>query len=110
MNTTPLSDAADLARSVIQDLIDGQWGQVAGQFDSAMRENLSEDGLAAAWAYIVATSGAFESQGDPVAVRADDVTVTNTPLAMEAGDYTARIAFRDDRTIAGLYILNDPHP
>lgn len=110
MNTTPLSDAADLARSVIQDLVGGRWERVAERFDPAMRENLSEDALAAAWAQIVATSGAFESRGDPVVARAGDVTVTNTPLAMEADDYTARIAFRDDRTVAGLYILSDPTP
>jgi hypothetical protein len=39
-------------------------------------------------------------------VRAGDFTITNTPLAFEAGDFVARITFRDDRTIAGLYILN----
>jgi hypothetical protein len=27
-------------------------------------------------------------------------------LAFEAGDFVARITFRDDQTIAGLYILN----
>jgi hypothetical protein len=31
---------------------------------------------------------------------------TNTPLSFEAGDFVTRITFRDDRTIAGLYILN----
>lgn len=39
-------------------------------------------------------------------LRAGDVTVTNTALWLEAGDYTARIAFRDDRTIAGLHIVD----
>ncbi len=43
--------------------------------------------------------------GEPEVTRAGDMTITNTPLALEAGDYTARIAFRDDRTIAGLHIL-----
>jgi len=110
MNTTPLGGSADLARSVIDDLVKGRWERVSERFDPAMRENLSEDALAAAWAQIVATSGAFESQGDPMVARAGDVTVTNTPLSMEAGDYTARIAFRDDRSIAGLHILSDPTP
>ncbi|CAN3131976.1 hypothetical protein ACNUDN_28935 [Mycobacterium sp. smrl_JER01] len=51
-------------------------------------------------------AGAYEKYGDTEAVRAGDFTVTNTPLAFEAGDFVARITFRDDRTIAGLYILN----
>ena len=71
-----------------------------------MRDGLSEDALAAAWAQIVGRSGAYERHGEPEVARAGDVTVTNTPLALEAGDYVARISFRDDRTIAGLYILD----
>lgn len=105
MNTTPLPEAAELATSVIRDLIAGHWSSVAEQFDPAMRDGLSEDALAAAWAQIVGLSGAFEEHGEPNLARAGDVTVTNTPISMEAGDYTARIAFRDDRKIAGLFIL-----
>jgi hypothetical protein len=110
MNTTPLTDAAELARSVVDDLAGGRWELVTERFDPTMRDGLSEDALAAAWAQIVGTSGAFEGQGEPVVTRAGDITVTNTPLSMEAGDYTARIAFRDDRTIAGLHILSEPTP
>jgi hypothetical protein len=38
------------------------------------------------------------------------MTITDTPLVFEAGDYTARITFRDDRTIAGLHILDRRTP
>jgi len=110
MNTTPLDGAAELARSVVQDLAAGRWELVTELFDPTMRDGLSEDALAAAWAQIVGASGAFESLGEAVVARTGDVTVTNTPLSMEAGDYTARIAFRDDRTIAGLHILAEPTP
>ncbi|WP_326553340.1 DUF3887 domain-containing protein [Micromonospora sp. NBC_01813] len=105
MNTTPLPGAAELASSVIHDLASGKWSRVAEQFDPAMRDGLSEDALAAAWAQIVGLSGAFEAHGDPEVVRAGDVTITNTLLSLEAGDFKARIVFRDDRTIAGLHIL-----
>ncbi len=105
MNTTPLSGAAELAASTIEDLASGQWARVTEQFDPTMRDGLPEDALAAAWAQIVGLSGAFERLGEPEVTRAGDVTITNTPLSFEAGDYTARIAFRDDRTIAGLHIL-----
>jgi hypothetical protein len=110
MNTTPLAGAAALATSVIDDLAAARWSRVADQFDPTMRDGLSEEALAAAWAQIVGLSGAFEQHGDPEVARAGDVTITDTPLAFEAGDYTARITFRDDRTIAGLHILDRKTP
>jgi Protein of unknown function (DUF3887) len=106
MNTTPLPGVAALATAVIDDLAAARWSLVAEQFDPTMRDGLSEDALAAAWAQIVGLSGAFEQHGQPEVARAGDVTITDTPLAFEAGDYTARITFRDDRTIAGLHILD----
>jgi hypothetical protein len=54
----------------------------------------------------VGMAGAYEGRGDTDVARAGDFTTTNTPLTFEAGDFVARITFRDDRTIAGLYILN----
>jgi hypothetical protein len=60
------------------------------------------------WASQEAMDGymADDSHGDTVAARTGLLTTTNTPLAFEAGDFVARIIFRDDRTLAGLYILN----
>lgn len=110
MNTTPLPGVVALATSVIRDLASGRWSRVAEQFDPTMRQGLSEEALAAAWAQIVGLSGAYEQHGDPEVTRAGDVTITDTPLMLEAGDYTARIAFRDDRTIAGLHILDRKTP
>jgi hypothetical protein len=54
---------------------------------------------------IIGRSGAYEAHGEPEVSRAADVTVTDTRLPMEADDYTARISYRDDRTIAGLFVL-----
>ena len=110
MNTTPLTGAAELAAAVIEDLATGRWSLVTEQFDPTMRDGLSEDALAAAWAQIVGLSGGYEGHGEPAAVRAADMTITNTKLLLEAGDYTARITFRDDRTIAGLHILEGEKP
>lgn len=110
MNTTPLHGAAELADAVIDDLAAGQWSRVTEQFDAAMRDGLPEEALAAAWAQLVGLSGEFEGHGEPEVARAGDVTITNTPLSLEAGDYTARITFRDDRTIAGLHILEGRNP
>ncbi|HET6732170.1 DUF3887 domain-containing protein [Mycobacterium sp.] len=106
MNTSPLPDAVELARAVIDDHAHGRWANITARFDDTMRAGLTEEGLAEAWAYIAGLAGAYESHGDTDAVRAGDFTITNTPLAFEAGDFVARITFRDDRTIAGLFILN----
>lgn len=105
LDAPPIPDAAELASAVVNDLAIGKWARITERFDPAMRDSLSEDALAAAWAQIQALSGALERVGETEVVRAVDVTVTHTPLAMEAGDYTARIAFRDDKTIAGLHLI-----
>jgi len=106
MNTTPLLEAADLARAVIDDHAHTRWADVTARFDATMRDGLTEEGLAEAWAYIVGLAGAYEGHGETDVMRAGDFTITNTPLNFEAGDFVARITFRDDRTIAGLFILN----
>ncbi len=109
MNTTPLPEAVGLAEKVVDDLAHSRWGEVVARFDPTVAEKLNADGLATAWAQLVGTAGAYERHGEVEAARAADFTVTNTPLAFEAGDFVARITFHDDHTIAGLFIL-PPEP
>ena len=106
MNTSPLPEAVELAQAVIDDHAHARWAHITARFDETMRERLTEEGLAEAWAYLAGMAGKYEGHGDTEAVRAGDFTITDTPLAFEADDFIARITFRDDRTIAGLYILN----
>ncbi|MDX1876063.1 DUF3887 domain-containing protein [Mycolicibacterium sp. 120266] len=106
MNTHPLAGADGLAGAVIDDLTHGRWSAVSARFDDTMRDRLTDEGLAEAWAYIAGLAGAFESHGATDVVRAGDFTTTNTPLSFEAGEFVARITFRDDQTVAGLYILD----
>ncbi|AQT79920.1 DUF3887 domain-containing protein [Mycolicibacterium litorale] len=106
MNTSPLPEAVELARAVIDDHANARWADISSRFDDTMRAGLTEEGLAEAWAYLTGLAGAYESHGDTDAVRAGDFTITNTPLAFEADDFVARITFRDDQTIAGLFILD----
>jgi hypothetical protein len=106
MNTSPLPEAADLARTVIDDLTHARWADVRARFDATMRDGLTEEELAEPWTQIAGLVGAYEGHGDTDVVRTGDFTTTNTPLSFEAGEFVARITFRDDRTIAGLYILN----
>jgi hypothetical protein len=106
LNTTPLPEAVELARAVIDDHAHGRWADITERFDDTMRARLTEEGLAEAWVYLAGLAGAYESHGNTEVVRTGDFTVTNTPLAFEAGDFIARVVFRDDRTIAGLFILS----
>lgn len=105
MNTTPLPEAGSLAETVVDDLATARWKRVVARFDQVMAERLNEDGLAAAWAQIIALRGAYEGRGEVTVERVADFTMTTTPLAFEAGDFVARISFRDDRTIGGLFLL-----
>lgn len=105
MSTTPLPGADELARTVIDDLTHARWGDVCARFDATMRDGLPEEGLAEAWAHIAGMVGAYENPGDTTTKRTGPLTTTNTPLNFEAGELVARITFRDDRTIAGLYLL-----
>jgi hypothetical protein len=72
---------------------------ITERFDDTMRAGLTEERLAEAWAYVAGLAGAYESHGDTDAVHVGDFTITNTPLAFEAGDFVARVTFRDDRMI-----------
>ncbi|MBI3691296.1 MAG: DUF3887 domain-containing protein [Mycolicibacterium aromaticivorans] len=105
-NPSPLAEAAALATAVIDDLAHARWADVSARFDATMREQLTDEALAFGWAEIATSAGAYQNHGDTDAVRIGEVTTTNTRLSFEAGDFVARITFRDDETIAGLFILN----
>lgn len=110
MSTTPLPEATELAETVIDDLANGRWADVTARFDAKVAARLSAEGLASAWAHVIGIAGAYESRGPVKPTRAADFTITNTLLAFEAGEFVARITFRDDQTIAGLYLLPPEHP
>lgn len=105
MNAAPLANAAELARGVVDSLSTAEWDAVISKLDPAMQAALTADGLAAAWTQVVRTVGSFESRGATIVARAGDLTVTDTSLSFEAGEFVARTSFRDDGSIAGLFII-----
>jgi hypothetical protein len=105
MSTTPLPDAERLSETVIADLAAARWDRVAERFDATVAERLTAEGLGAAWAQVIGSVGSYEDHGTPETARAADFTVSNTVLRFEAGDMVLRLSFRDDRTIAGLFVL-----
>lgn len=106
MNTTPLPEATTLAGTVIEELAAGQWSTVTSRFDTTMASDLSEEALAAAWTQVIGQAGAYTGHDEPEASRAADDTVTDTTVHFEAADFIAKITFHDDKTIAGLFILD----
>jgi len=106
LSTTPLPDAVELAHAVLDAHAEGRWTEVSARFDDTMRAGLTDEGMAEAWAYLAGVAGAYEGHGDTEVMRAGDFTVTTTPLVFEAGEFLARITFRDDRTIAGLFVVD----
>ncbi|BBZ26302.1 hypothetical protein MMAD_05970 [Mycolicibacterium madagascariense] len=102
----PESDAVELTDVVIDDYVHHRWSDISARFDDVMRARLTDAELADGWAYIVSLAGPYESHGDTTVVRRGHFTVTDTPLVFETGHFVARVTFRDDRTIAGLFILD----
>lgn len=104
------ADAAAVsgAATVLGHLASGSWQAVVDRFDDAMLERLGPEGLAAAWTQIVDAAGPFVRHGATEASRAAGLTVTNTLLEFERDECTARIAFRQDGRISGLFILAGP--
>lgn len=103
----PLPEADELSRVVIDDYVHARWPAITARFDAVMREKLTEDALAAGWAQVEKMVGAYEGHGDPAAKRpTDEFTYTDTTLNFEKGELIARVTFRDDQTIAGLFLLN----
>ncbi|WP_181134348.1 DUF3887 domain-containing protein [Rathayibacter tritici] len=93
------------ATTAIDHLVRGEWQAVVEEFDDALRESVTADGLAAAWSKIISAAGTFDRRAGTEAVRASRLIITNTRLVFEHDDCTARVVFRDDGRITGLFIL-----
>ncbi|AZZ50074.1 DUF3887 domain-containing protein [Rathayibacter rathayi] len=93
------------AATAIDHLVSGEWQAVVDEFDDALRESVTADGLAAAWSKIISAAGTFDRRAGTEAVRALRLIVTNTRLVFEHDECTARLVFRDDGRITGLFIL-----
>jgi hypothetical protein len=99
-----LPGAAEHAVALVAEVAEGRWEQARRDFDEAMVAGVSADRLAAVWAQVVGTVGAYQGIGEPVAHQAGDLTVVDVPLLFEAGEMTARVSYRQAGLVAGLYV------
>lgn len=100
-----LPDAAERAMALFADLADAHWASVARRFDAIVAAQLDADGVAAVWAQVIGTVGAFERLDTPVVHQAGDLTVVDVPLLFEAGERTGRVSLDRSGRVAGLFIL-----
>lgn len=105
MNTTPLPGAADKAIAVFGLLADAQWEPARVDFDQRMREQLTTQALADAWAQVTGAVGTYESAGEPVVRTMAEVTVVDLPMHFEAGDLVGRLSLDAKGAVAGLFLL-----
>jgi hypothetical protein len=97
--------AAEHAVALVGAVVEGRWADACADFDATVRERLSPEGLAAAWAQVVGLVGGYERMGEPYALQAGDFTVVNVPLQFEAGERVARVSYDRDGKVAGLFLL-----
>ncbi len=98
-----LPDAVEKALALLAELAAGQWEAVRRGFTATLRAALVSGQLAAVWAQLIGSIGAYEGVGEPYAYQAGDFTVVEVPLLFEAGEATGQVSFSPDGKVAGLF-------
>jgi ABC-type transport system substrate-binding protein len=99
------------AAQILDSMVRGDFDGAAAHFDSQLKQEMSPDALASAWASYQQQFGAYQSHGDPQDVSRGDLTVVNIPLQMATMPGQFRVTFHNtDGTVAGLYLLKSGAP
>lgn len=100
-----LPGAAELAATLLADLMSARYDDVRRDFDDTMRKSLDAAKLADTTAQVAGMVGAYEGMGKPFARAQNEFTVVDVPLRFEAGDMVGRVVYRSDGQVAGLFVL-----
>jgi len=95
-------DAADRARELFGDLIEGRWEERRAEFDGTLRSHVDVGRIAHGWATAVSPAGGFKRLGEPSAHQFGDYTVVEVPLTFSAGEGIGRVALDQEGKVAGL--------
>lgn len=98
-----LPDAVERALALLAELAAGRWEAARRGFTPTLRSALVTGQLAAVWAQLIGSVGAYEGVGEPYAYQAGDFTVVEVPLLFEAGEATSQVSFSHDGKVAGLF-------
>lgn len=111
MAMTVLPGAAEKARRIFEQAVQGRWGEVRADFNDRMLAGLDLKMLADGWNQVVELVGAFRSLGEPV-VRGviDGDSVVDVPMIFERGEMNGRVAFNSSGQVAGFFLLKPEVP
>jgi hypothetical protein len=98
------ADAADRARALFGDFIEGRWVEARPEFDARSGDHAFMDRFARGWRDLADSAGSFKRIGAPVARRSGDYTVVDVPLIAERGEAIGKVAFDSEGKVAGLAI------
>ncbi|OIJ68152.1 hypothetical protein WN71_009880 [Streptomyces mangrovisoli] len=105
--TVRMTDAAERAREIVADVLEGRMEQARRSFNAQVLEAFTDEVRGDGLATVTGLVGAYEGFGDgePFVRRIGDHTVVDLPLRYEAGDMKARVTFDTEEKVGGLFIL-----
>jgi Protein of unknown function (DUF3887) len=95
-------DAADRARALFGDLIQGRWEEARRNFNVRLRDPVDTDPFASGWRDMADSAGSFERIGTPVARQSGDYTVVDVPLIAGRGEAISKVVFDAEGKVTGL--------
>jgi len=104
------AEVVEEARRVVDEIDQGQYGEVRKRFDKRMTASLSEDQLAKGWEAFESLKGAMRSQGPVEVFKRREYTVVNVELDLAKTKAQMRVTFDKQGKIAGLYFLDAGAP
>jgi hypothetical protein len=103
--STVVSQLEARATQIVNSLVAGDFAGVMAQADSNMNTSANQASLQSAWTGFAQVMGDFQSIGQPTAVTCGSQTVEQVPVQFANGSGNVQIAFNQDGTLAGLFIL-----
>lgn len=105
MERHSLPEADERAVRLLDRIAGHRWAEAAADFGPVLAENLGPQGLADAYARLIAIGGVLETQDPPDVVAMAGVTVVEIVLHHEAADFLGRVSFAADGKVVGLWFL-----
>jgi hypothetical protein len=106
MSDAILPGAAEKATELMINWIEERYDDVMPELNELTTERLATlGGLAAAWAMLIGTVGAYEGMGEAAARQAGDLTIVDIPMTFESGEMKGRVVYDSHGKVAGLFVL-----
>ena len=100
----PSAAAAATARSVLDDLVRGDYLTLETSFDPTMKAAVGQDQLKSAWQQLSSQLGAYRSAGTPFVVPVSGAVLYEFPLQFANGPGHLQVAVDANGQVAGLYL------